>query len=260
MNKKLKLQFILFIFFPLVLIFSSASASTSSTDFLSRQKIFYKVMELSNAEIKTLNENLNNLRIDNKDYAQKREEFLKKLSEFEIYNKEVKEKISKTETLEDLKNLAVDFKNWREQTYNPQVQIMIDFSLIFKQQEILATTTERFEKISKDVKKLTNLGAEQKQQLNSLLETAKEKLNSANDFFQKAKIELDDYLFNSSTELATTTSTENTTSNLATTTESIEIKKQFNHFECQELIKKSFETIKEIYEIFLKMSDLVKAT
>jgi len=237
MDKKLKTQFLVAICFPLVLALSFASASTPSADFLSRQKIFYKVMELSEAELK----NLKDL-----DYSQKKDEFLKKLSEFEVYNKEVKEKISKTETIEDLKNLAVDFKNWREETYNPQVRIMINFSLILKQKEILATTTERFEKIEKDVKKLTNLGLEQKQQLNSLLDIAKNRLGLANDSFQKAKTVLDDYLY--------------ATSTLSTTTESTITEKQFNNFEFQELIKESFEKIKEVYEIFLKMSGLARKT
>ena len=247
MDKKLKTQFLVAICFPLILALSFASASTPSADFLFRQKTFYKVMELSRAELKNLNENLNGLKTDkDSDYAKKKDEFLKKLSEFEIYDKEVEEEISKTKTVEDLKNLAVDFKNWREEAHNPQVQIMMNFSLILKQKEILATTTERFEKIEKDVKKLTNLGLEQKQQLNSLLDIAKNRLGLANDSFQKAKTVLDDYLY--------------ATSTLSTTTESTITEKQFNNFEFQELIKESFEKIKEVYEIFLKMSGLARKT
>ena len=254
MKNGFKSQSVIAICFSLVLTFSFVSASAPSADFLFRQKTFYKVMELSRAELKNLNENLNGLKTDkDSDYAKKKDEFLKKLSEFEIYDKEVEEEISKTKTVEDLKNLAVDFKNWREEAHNPQVQIMMNFSLILKQKEILATTTERFEKIEKDVKKLTDLGLEQKQQLNSLLDLAKNRLNLANDSFQKAKTILDDYLYATSTLSTSTTST--STTSTSTTTE-----KQFNNLEFQELIKESFEKIKEVYEIFLKMSGLARKT
>ena len=276
MNQKFKTQITLVVVcLSLIssLNFSFASGKNSSPEFLFRQKIFYKVMELADVELQNLKESLDKVKAENiENGSQIKDRFLAKLSEFVVYHKEIKEKISQATEAQDLKNLALDFKNWREKTYNPQTQIIINFVLIAKQKEILITATERFEKIAKDVKKLTNLlGQEKARELNSLLDLAKNRIDLANNSYQKAKAMLDDYLssaliekhleITTSTGIAeittSTDSTENT--NLIENThlnQSIAVETQFNHFEFQELVKDSFEKIKMVYEIFLEMSKL----
>jgi len=266
MSQKIKLLITLAICFLFFLNSLSIPVGAVSDEVVSKQQIFYKVTDLFDAELKNLNDNLNGAKIeDNSEFTQKRNEFLKELSDFNNYNKDLKEKISNTGSAEDLKNLAINFKDWREKTYNSQAQIIINFALLLKQKEVSATAIERFGKIEKDIKKLTNLGVEQTQKLNSLLNDSKTKLNLADESFQKAKTILNDYLSASSSQedIANATSTA-ATSTIATSTESatstllIASEKQFDTSKFQELIKESFEKIKSAYEIFLEMSALVK--
>lgn len=268
MSQKIKLLITLAVCFLFFLNSLPIPVGAVSDEVASKQQIFYKITDLFDAELKNLNDNLNGAKLeDNSEFTQKRNEFLKELSDFENYNKYLKEKISKTANPEDLKNLAINFKDWREKTYNSQAQIIINFALLLKQKEVSATAIERFGKIEKDIKKLTNLGVEQTIKLTFLLNESKSKLNLADESFQKAKNILYDYLSASSSQDIIATSTISTstiaTSTIATSTEAtstipIAPMEQFDTSKFQESIKESFEKIKSAYEIFLEMSNLVK--
>ncbi len=241
---------------------------SNKDDFISKQNAFYKVMDLADAELKNLNKNLDQISVeDNSDYARIKTMLLEKISDFRNYNQEIRVKISEANNVDDLKNLAIKFKNWREKYYAPETEIIIDFSLVLKEKDIFATATERFEKIKKDVEKLTNLKLEQTQQFNSLLDSAKNYLNLTNESIEKAEKTLYDYLSSQLSIATSTESIENTDSSTISSTENIKISTsslstinnpQFDSAAFQGFIKDGFENIKAVYEIFLKMSNLIK--
>lgn len=288
MKRRFKLQLITAICFSLAISPFFVSAVTTSKDFSNRQQAFYKVMELSGAELQNLDKTLNDLKIDNNSeemnrYTQEKTEFLKTISQFEGYNQDTKDKISKTKDITGLQSLAIEFKNWRENTYNPQAQIIVNFSLLLQEKTILDTTNDRLDKIQQDVKKLENLGIDQINKLNSLLDKSKKDLDEANQSFEKAKTILDSYFSQSktisdyfnpdksatstaatSTEVisndisnqgfAIATSTEN-----ATSTTNIEInEEQIDISQLQLLLENGFSKIKSVYETFIEMSAVVK--
>lgn len=275
MKQGFKLQLITTICFSLALSPFFVSAVTTSKDFSNRQQAFYKVMELAGAELQNLNTTLNDLKIDNaseemNQYIQEKTEFLKTISQFDAHNQDTKDKISKTKDITGLKSLAIEFKSWRENTYNPQAQIIVNFSLLLQQKTILDTANDRLDKIQQDVKKLENLGIDQINKLNSLLDKSKKDLNEANQSFEKAKTILDNY-FNSATS-TTATSTEEISNDIsnqgfaiatstgnATSTANIEINgEQINISQLQILLENGFSKIKSVYETFLEMSSVVK--
>jgi len=264
MKKGLKLQLITAICFSLALSPFFVSAVTTSKDFSNRQKAFYKVMELSGAELQNLNKTLNDLKIDNNSeemnqYAQEKTEFLKTIFQFEEYNQEIKDKISEAKNITSLKSLAIEFKNWRENTYNPQAQIIVNFSLLLQQKTILDTANDRLNKIQQDVKKLENLGIDQINKLNSLLDKSQKDLGEANQSFEKAKTILDNYFNSATSTIATTTEEIATSTENATSTVSIEInKEQIDISQLQMLLENGFSKIKSVYETFIEMSAVVK--
>jgi hypothetical protein len=267
MRQGFRLQIITAICFSLALSPFFVSAATPSKDFINRQQSFYKVMELSNAELQNLNTTLNNLKIDNNNdkseemnqYTQEKAEFLKTISQFEVYNRDTKDKISKTKDIAGLKSLAVEFKNWRENIYNPQAQIIVNFSLLLQQKTILDTANDRLNKVQQDVKKLENLGIDQINKLNSLLYKAKINLDEANQSFEKAKTIFNTYFNSATSTMATATEEIATSTENATSTINIEVtQKQIDIPQLQTLLEDGFTKIKSVYETFIEMSSVVK--
>ncbi|MFA5386091.1 MAG: hypothetical protein WC297_00185 [Candidatus Paceibacterota bacterium] len=259
MKQRFKLQLVTAICFSLAISPFFVLAATPSKDFTNRQQSFHKVMELSNAEIQNLNKSLDDLQLDgNSEYAQEKTKLSEILSGFDAYNKEVSEKISKAKSVASLKTLAVEYKNWRENTYNLQAQIIINFSLLVQQRAMLDTANDRLNKVQKDVEKLGNLGVDQITQLNLLLDKSRQNLGDANQSFEKAKTIIDDYFSATSTPATTTEEIATSTANASSTID-VEINEgQVDASQLQLLLEDGFTKIKSAYEAFIEMSAVVK--
>lgn len=198
----------------------------------------------------------------------------------------IKENESST-TLEKIKELALQFKLWREKNYLPihdQIQL---FLLLYKEGEALKIANQRWKKINKDLETLQQAGAiEADSKLWNLLAQARSFINESElqnseafSMFYKTYIsplikteasatstaENSNQFSTSTIEGATSTSpaAEESTSNeigenpSATTTPPA-AKPEIPELSIKDRAKLSLQNIKEAYQVFIEMSSLVR--
>ena len=82
---------------------------------------------------------------------------------------------------QDLKEIVLELKNWREKDYNARAKEMVDFLLIRQTKVILRVANARFLKVYNDVDRLVDLKIIQKDTVQVLLNEASVLLAAAND-------------------------------------------------------------------------------
>ncbi|MHB9019643.1 MAG: hypothetical protein ACYC3G_02065, partial [Minisyncoccota bacterium] len=185
------------------------------------------------------------------------------------------------------KNLAQEYKDWREQNYNIYVKKLTVFILTFQEKNVLKTANTRLEKIMTDIKKLESAKILKKEDTWKFIDSAMKSLTNAQIFNSNAEKIITDliekdiiYIASSTPETIIKTSTttpekiielmienpeESATSSalkLATTTSTDLIKSPLEislENEAQTLIEKSLQEIKDAYGSFISISNKVKA-
>ncbi|MDP3052769.1 MAG: hypothetical protein Q8N22_02305 [bacterium] len=244
-----------------------------------RLDIFAKILDLSIKEAEDTISQLKALNNLEERAISLREQFLGEFEGFLKFYNEQKDILGKPEeiNLAKIKEMAQSFKDWRETNYNSELAAATAFLLINRQKATLEMAGNRFAKISSDVKKLKKANLEGVDGLEKLLNLAADSLKEAKDFYQKAKdgfwlIEeklsvASSTLTGASTPITTSStekiivpeisvSIENTSSTNSTSTPSISIEDQF--LSIKGLVGNSLSKIKETYQIFIEMSNLVK--
>lgn len=156
-------------------------------DLETRKKILNKVFETTQSEINGLEKKLNDLNLS--DNLEKiNESFLNDLSGFKSYNKSLSEKANSDEiSLEEIKSMAKEIKDWRETTYTPKLKEITNMTFIFDEENLLKIAQERIEKISGDIKKLSRQNYINTEKLKTLLSKAEKALQAAKDNQNEAK-------------------------------------------------------------------------
>ncbi len=145
-------------------------------ELLARKDALLKIFDLTLLEDKDLNKKL--LEIKNLDENQKkiRDGLINSLKENENAYSEMKNRIEETDSVTEVKQLAIDFKNWRNLVYNPKVEKIISFNLVFQSKNIIAVAQNRANKIREELKKINS---EDLIWIESLLEKAELKIKKA---------------------------------------------------------------------------------
>src|SRR3990172_8768644 len=178
------------------------------------------------------------------------------------YNTFYSEALATTPTLENLEAvqaLAQKVKDYRDTTYTPGVENIVEFVLVFYSEDILKTATERFEKISADIEKLETLG---------LIDAGvfTEQINSINTLLTDAgdlRLQASEIILAVQPQEATTTveaiasSTEAEIDTLPLTAETAEVVEEVAP---RMLLQTSLGNVKSAYELFLEISNSVKIT
>ena len=152
---------------------------------------------------------------------------------------EMKSRLKEANSIAAVKQLAIDFKNWRNLVYNPKVEKIISFTLVFQQKKTLDTAQQRLEKIKLDLEKLEGAKLIKMEETANLLNKAGNGLSRANELNKQAEliflknINEDDLRQNDAQiEEAATPKT---------------------------LVEESLKEIKNAYKIFIDIGNLVKA-
>lgn len=247
-----------------------------------RLQTFDKILDLSLTEVKDLK--IKMLSIDQiKDSASSwRSEIIEKLNLASSYFKDAKDKFDEKTNIDlpTIKKMASDFKDWREMNYLPPANQINEYLLIEQEQKALETAAKRWQRIEKDIvrlekakiKKISNL-KEMLAQANTLIKDAEELNNEArNNFFDLyiGRKEIFGTTTTTSSTIATTSkpivpvanenaTTTTSTSTNATTTGS-ETTSALSSFQpsIKDLVETSLNKIKEAYQIFIEMSNLVR--
>ena len=156
-----------------------------------------------------------------------------------------------------IKELALDFKEWRKAVYKPKVEKIVTFTLIFQEKNILAMAAERLEKIKSDLEKLESAKLIKKDDTENLLADAETSLQQAqllnaqarNGFLALAMKELKNYFG---------TSTQAILLELKESSKDSPDDKTAKSLSPKELAEETLKEIRQLYKIFIDIGRLAK--
>lgn len=213
---------------------------------------------------------------------------ISKLNNFLAYYDSQRAEIEKNAysiTPEDIKTRAENFKKWREESYLPVVDEITNFLLIGQQDNAIETAENRWQKVNSDVTKLKKIKFRKIGELEKSLKKAGESIEEAKVLNKKAReLFKETYLSvktsataKNATSFATSTSptsSSNTdkdsirkTDEELTTKNTTEIKQEEKKENAEptilqssikDLVKDSLTKVKDAYQSFIEMSNLVR--
>ena len=248
----------------------------SRESFNSRVETFKEVLNLSLSEMENIKLRL--LSLDNltKKGLVLREEMISwfdKILKFYNSQKQDLKKLENDEnaTINDIKNLAQKFKEWRETDYLPKIDEIYNFILINLEKEAVQMAQNRFQKISRSLNQLKENNVKNLDGVFELLDKTKKIIQEGNELNQKSEDLFWQFLTPSlieknsstsptssgevsSTEINFLNSTSSNVSSSTTMTEEINPPSP----SIKDLTKESLNKIKEAYQIFIEISNLVR--
>jgi hypothetical protein len=175
---------------------------------------------------------------------------LKLLEENKNAYDELRSRLENAVTLEKIKQLAVDFRNWRRNVYNPKVEKILSFSLVFQQRNTLGIADNRLKKIQSDLRRLEDSGIIKKEDTASLLKKAVQELNQAKDLNKQAEELVTKILAEEFFPIAPN-------SDLTNINNPDELKLS-SSLSVKSLIEESLKHIKTAYRLFLDIGKIVR--
>jgi hypothetical protein len=252
-----------------------------------RIETFKKVIEFSVSEAKDLKIKL--LALDNlsEEEIAWREATVKKLNgALDYYEKEKLAVEDETEIdLDKIKELATNFKNWRDTTYLPVAERVNEFLLIHQEERAIQIAERRWTRIDEDIAKLEKAKIKGVGELRNLLTDAGKLLEESKELNVRAEEAFRESYILLATLPATSTATsagsstipeiltENTTSSTSTATSPardnvsngtstnegvLEEALEPNLASIKGLVEDSLGKIKDAYRVFIEMSNLVR--
>lgn len=200
-----------------------------------RVQAFSKVIELSVSETKEFKIKL--LALENLDATSTawQKTNVAKLNETIEYYENQKKLLNKQTpiTLEWIKTTAQEFKKWREENYLTVANPILDFLLLNQEKKAIETARARFQKINLDLENLKKKNVKGLNEAFDYLVNADQAINEG--------INLNEQAVNLFWATSTATSTE-----------------QISQPSIRDLVRNSLSKIKEAYQIFIEMSNLVR--
>jgi len=171
-----------------------------------RKEALGKIAGLSLLEIKNLEGRINSLNFESGAQTEIKEMFLKILDNNTKYSKDLKIKTENDElTLEEVKNLAQEYKDWRDGNYNKYVKKLTVFILTFQEKNVLETANIRLEKIMVDLGKLESANLVKKEDTWKYIDSAMKSLTNAQIFNSNAEKIIIDIIEKDIINIATST-------------------------------------------------------
>lgn len=213
-----------------------------------RKESLLGILDLSLLEIKNLSNKIASTTTENKTQETTKTYLLNFLYESGNYIETIKNKFNDELNLEGIKNLAQEFKDWRENFYNQIIKKSLIFSLIMQEKAALKIAEARVEKILLDFKKLENANLLTKDESLTLLSPSNKNLSNARSLNNKAETLLIKSL-DFDQEISSTTIIFNINNISATNTIN-----NIDEDSIKLLIQKSLDEIKNAYKSFLDIS------
>ena len=212
-----------------------------------RSEALSKILDLTVLENNDLENNLNSFKNLNKNLRDLRDKLLNVLSENKKVYDLIQERLDKASSSEEIRQLAVDFKNWRSLVYKPKTEKITAFNLVVQEKNIIAMAQDRINKINNDFDNLREAQMVKKELLYNLLETANGKIDKASALENQAEslmiLTIKRDLFPQNLSLF----------------ERFQVKLLSKETKpIQSLIEDSHQNIKEAYKIFIDLSRAIK--
>ncbi len=116
-----------------------------------RKEAIQKIFDLTKLEQADLLSRLSGLKDLNNQQNKMRAALVELVKENNNGLKEIQSRLDGAETVEDMKILAGDFKDWRTLVYNPKTEKVVTFTFVFQGKNILAVANERLENVKADL-------------------------------------------------------------------------------------------------------------
>mgnify|MGYP001573403562 FL=1 len=152
-----------------------------------RREALLKIFDLTLLEDSDLKTKLTGIKNLNADQEKIRVKLLGLLTENESSYSEMKTRLDNAKSIEEVKQLAADFKNWRSAVYNSKVEKIVSFTLVFQQKKTLGLSFERLEKIKAELKKMESEDLIKKEDTEKLLQKSLSNLEQAGKFNDRAE-------------------------------------------------------------------------
>lgn len=153
----------------------------------SRKGALVKIFELTLREEQDLKKKLNDLKDLAPEQLEMRDKLIVAIAENQNAYQELRARLERMNDEKELKELALDFKNWRSAVYNSKVENITDFILLVQQKNVLSTSRNRLMNINLEIKALDESGAIKKQLLDRLLSRASSNLETAEKIYKQAE-------------------------------------------------------------------------
>lgn len=152
-----------------------------------RKESVQKIFDLTTLEQDDLLNRLSEL----KDLNNQQEKMRNKLTEFVKENnnglKEIENRLENAGTLEEIKQLAADFKNWRTLVYNPKTEKVVAFTFVFQGKNILNVASGRLEKVAADLSAYQNALDEKDAKAEEIFRKAESNIREAEELNGQAR-------------------------------------------------------------------------
>lgn len=224
-----------------------------------RKDILKEIVTASQSEVKNLTEKLAVLELSD-DWNLAREQFLARLATSSEYYTSLEKRLGQEAvTLDEVKSIATELKDWRETVYTPELKAIGNMILVFQTDDVRRIVQSRNEKISNDIKKLDRQKLVNTETLKKYLAQSDKSIKNATILNAKAK----DLYFKETIkplqpkalkELEQESPIENTPVSDATQPEEVKDVQD----EIRELSKESLKELKTAYELFFKMNDRIR--
>ncbi len=191
-------------------------------------------------------------------------EFVSVISYFEAQNKNIDNNVSDITAVE-VKNIAENFKAWREENYLPTLNEVRDYLLIDQQEKTVDMAKSRYQKIDEDIKKLEKVKVKNIDSARKMLQNANTLVSAGDVIIKEAHTSFFDKFITVSTSTATSSEitdinkeaiiSNNLTGDNATSTLSGDLPQPKS---IRDIVKDSSLKIRDAYKIFIDMSSLVR--
>ena len=228
-----------------------AQENIKTPDVVLRKQLLKSVMGDSYTEINNLKNRLNKINIADSDWKIIKEKLINDLAYFNDYYKDIESRIDSDPelSLEDIRSIANDLKDWRNSTYTPRLKEITNFILVFEEENLIKIANSRADKITGDLAKFDKQGYIKTNDLKKLFAQARKNLDNSQSSNNNAK-----ELFLKSITLSSATSTNEIS---ATKTDTDKPSKDIQQ-NVQDLVKESIKYLKSAYETFFQMNSQIK--
>ncbi|MCL5224428.1 MAG: hypothetical protein M1361_02400, partial [Patescibacteria group bacterium] len=187
---------------------SISDGTKTAQEIAAQKKVLKGVIALSDNEISTAQEKLNNLPTfdENSEAYVLQSNYLAELASYSKYFAAEGLIISNATTSDQLQAVAADIKAFRNSGYNSEIYNMITFTLLYYDADIISTANSRLNSIETDITSLSQLLANQSA-LNSELNKASGLISEASDLHDQASA----LILQNSSSTASTTATSSLT-------------------------------------------------
>ncbi len=152
-----------------------------------RKEAVRKIFDLTELEQSDLLSRLSGLENLNEQQEKMRTALTELVKENSNGLKEIRNRLDKADTLDDIKQLAADFKDWRTFVYNPKTEKVVAFTFVFQGKNILSVTDERLERVKNDLAEYQNSLKESDKEAEGLLAKAGTEIREAHELNGQAR-------------------------------------------------------------------------